>query len=833
MRHIKFAFRTLFKSPFVTTVAILSLALGIGANAAMYSLFDQTLLRAVPVPDAGRLVDLKGPGPQNGSNSCSMIGGCDEVFSYAMFQDLQKSQTVLSGLAAHRDASFSISYDQQPTNVRGLLISGSYFPTLELNPAAGRLIGPSDDTPVGANFVVVLGYNFWISRFGGDPAIVGKTMIVNGQTMTIIGVAPKGFQSTSLSVDPQVFAPISMRHELSPWFHDFENRRSYWIYLFGRMKPGVTIAQAEAGLNKVYKPLINDVEAPLQKGMSEQTLAKFKAKEVKLEDGRRGQSVIHQEAKTPMTLLLGITVIVLLIACANIANLLLARGANRAMEMGVRLALGASRRQLLTQLITESLLLAAMGGIASLFVAQWTLRAVSTMLPNDGSATLTFSLEPRILLFAAALSVVTGFLFGLFPALHSTRGDLVTTIRSNAGQISGHRTAARFRSSLVTAQIALSMALLIAAGLFMKSLANISRVDLGLHVDDVIAFGMSPERAGYDSTRAQLFYAQVEERLAAIPGVTGVTSSMVPLLAGDNWGNSVKVQGYPTGPDVDNNSRMNEVGGGYFHMLGIKMLAGRDLTTADARGAAKVVVVNESFAKKFKLGNDVVGKYMSLGSGEHDSLDVQIVGLVQNAKYSDVKDSVPPVYYRPWRQNSNATYMNFYVRGSLPPSELLRAIPAAMRRLDATVPVEDLKTMPQQIKENVSLDRMISILSASFAVLATLLAAVGLYGVLAYTVAQRTREIGVRMALGANSSSVQLMVMRQVGWMMLIGGTIGLAAAYGLGRAAASLLYQLSSFDPVVFVIAIVTLAIVASGAGWLPARKASKVDPIKALRYE
>ncbi len=578
---------------------------------------------------------------------------------------------MLSGLAAHRDASFSISYDQQPTNVRGLLISGSYFPTLQLNPAAGRLIGPSDDTPIGANFVVVLGYNFWISRFGGDPAIVGKTMIVNGQTMTIIGVAPRGFQSTSLSVDPQVFAPISMRHELSPWFHDFENRRSYWVYLFGRMKPGVTLAQAEAGLNKVYKPIINDVEAPLQKGMSEQTLAKFKAKEVKVEDGRRGQSVIHQEAKTPMTLLLGITVIVLLIACANIANLLLARGANRAMEMGVRLALGASRRQLLTQLITESLLLAAMGGIASLFVAQWTLRAVSTMLPNDGAASLTFSLEPRILLFAAALSVVTGFLFGMFPALHSTRGDLVTTIRSNAGQISGHRTAARFRSSLVTAQIALSMALLIAAGLFMKSLSNISRVDLGVHVDDVVVFGMSPERAGYDSTRAQLFYGQVEERLAAIPGVTGVTSSMVPLLAGDNWGNSVKVQGFPDGPDVDNNSRMNEVGGGYFHMLGIKMLAGRDLTTADAQGAAKVVVVNESFAKKFKLGNDVVGKYMGLG-GEHDSMDIQIVGLVQNAKYSDVKDSVPPVYYRPWRQDRNATYMNFYVRSSLPPAELLK-----------------------------------------------------------------------------------------------------------------------------------------------------------------
>jgi predicted permease len=832
MRQLRLAFRTLFKSPFVTTVAILSLALGIGANAAIFSLFDQTLLRALPVRDPGQLIDLAAPGPMFGSNSCSMIGSCTQVFSYPMFKDLEKSQAVLTGLAAHRDFGVSLSYEQQPMNGRGLLISGSYFPTLGLSPAAGRLLGPADDSTIGANIVIVLSYDFWQSRFGGDPSIIGKAMIVNGQTMTIVGIAPKGFFGTSISYKPQVYVPISMRHVMSPWFHDFENRRSYWIYLFGRTKPGVTLAQAAVGLNQVYKPLINDVEAPLQKGMSEQTLAKFKAKEVKLENGRRGQSAIHEEAKTPLTLLLAITVIVLLIACANIANLLLARGANRAMEMGVRLALGASRRQLLAQLLTESMLLSLIGGAVSLVVARWTLGAISTLLPSDGGAALAFTLEPRIMLFAAGLSVLTGFAFGMFPALHSTRGDLVTTIRSNAGQISGHRAAARFRATLVTAQIALSMALLIAAGLFMKSLANISRVDLGVHVDDMVTFGMSPERAGFDSTRAQLFYGQVEEALAAIPGVTGVTSSLVPLLAGDNWGNSVKVQGFADGPDVDANSRMNEVGAGYFHTVGIKMLAGRDLTTADGQGAARVVVVNESFAKKFKLGNDVVGKYMSVG-GSHDSLNTQIVGFVQNAKYSDVKDSVPPVYYTPWRQDHNATYMNFYVRGSLPPSELLRAIPAAMRRLDATVPVEDLKSMPQQIRENVALDRMISILSASFAVLATLLAAVGLYGVLAYTVAQRTREIGVRMALGADAGQVQVMVMRQVGWMMLIGGAVGLVGAWALGRGAASLLYEMKGFDPAVFVLSIITLTFVAAGAGWLPARKASKVDPIKALRYE
>jgi predicted permease len=830
MRQIKLALRTLFRSPFVTAVAILSLALGIGANTAIYSLFDQTLLRAVPVRDPDELVSLSGPGPQFGSNSCSNIGNCDEVFSYPMFKDLEQRQQMLSGLAAHRDFSVSISYADEPMHGRGLLVSGSYFSTLGLSPALGRLVGESDDSTIGANFVTVLSYDFWQSRFGGDPAVLGKTIIINGRTMTIIGVAPSGFVSTSLGIRPQVFVPISMRHELSPSFNGFQDRRNYWVYLFGRRKSGVSIAQATEGLNAVYTHLINDVDAPLQKGMSDQTLARFKQKRVVVVDGRRGQSSLHREAKTPMTMLLAITSIVLLIACANIANLLLARGANRAMEMGVRLALGASRRQLVSQLLTESVLLALIGGVVSLFVARWTLAGISRLLPPNGAGALNYTLQPSVLVFAGALSVLTGLVFGIFPALHNTRGDLVTTIRANAGQISGHRAAAWFRASLVTAQIALSMALLIAAGLFAKSLVNVSAVDLGLHVDDVVVFGMSPERAGYDSTRAQLFYARVEEALFAIPGNTGVTSSLVPLLDDNSWGNSVHVQGFADGPDVDDNSRMNEVGAGYFHMLGIKMLAGRDVSIADHLGAAKVAIVNQAFAKKFKLGDDVVGKFMSLG-GLHDTLDIQIVGLIQNAKYNNVKDSIIAVYYTPWRQDRNATYMNFYVRGSA--TELLRDIPAAMKRLDPTVPVEDLKTMPQQIKENIALDRMISILSSAFAVLATVLAAIGLYGVLAYSVAQRTREIGVRMALGADAGRVQVLVMRQVAWMLLVGGVIGLAGAVALGRAAASILYELKGFDPAVYVVATIVLIGVAGMAGYLPARRASRVDPIKALRYE
>ena len=422
--------------------------------------------------------------------------------------------------------------------------------------------------------------------------MVGQTILVNGQSLTIVGVAPRGFDGTTLGVRPLVFVPITMRGLLSIGFHGFDNRRSYWAYLFARLKPGVSLDQARAGLNALYHPIINDVEAPLQKGMSDQTMARFKARQIVVTPGRRGQSSMHREAKTPLFMLFGVTGIVLLIACANIANLLLARGAGRAMEMGVRLALGASRRQLLAQLLTESVILASLGGLASLVVAKWTLDAISALLPADAGQTLHFTLQPAVLLFAGALAVGTGLVFGMFPAWHSTRSDLVTTIRSNAGQISGARSAARFRASLVTVQIALSMALLIAAGLFMKSLMNVSRVDLGVHVDNIVTFALSPERSGYDSTGALQLYDRVEDALAAVPGVNGVSSALVPLLAGDNWGTDVNVQGFAAGPDVDNNSRFNEIGPAYFATLGVSPVAGREFTAADHLGAPQVAVVN-------------------------------------------------------------------------------------------------------------------------------------------------------------------------------------------------------------------------------------------------
>jgi predicted permease len=499
------------------------------------------------------------------------------------------------------------------------------------------------------------------------------------------------------------------------------------------------------------------------------------------------------------------------------------------MEMAVRLSLGATRRQVIGQVLTESVLLAVLGGTASVLVAHWTLNGIAALLPPRAVVGLDFELSQPVIWFTAAISIATGLLFGIVPAMQSTRPDLVTELRNNSGKLAGNRGAARFRTSLVTAQIALSMALLIAAGLFIESLRNISRVDLGIDIANISTFGISPGRSAYDSARTAALYERVEADLLAMPGVRGVTSAMVPLLANSNWGQGVTVEGFQKDPDTDIGSRYNAVGPNYFHVLGVPLLAGRDFTIADNAGGLQVAIVNEAFAKKFHLGNNAVGKHMSVGN---DSLNITIVGLSKNSKYSEVKGEVPPVFVRPYRQ-SQGGQNNFYVRSALPADQVLRSIRGLMARIDPNLPVEELKTLPQQASDNVAIDRMISILAASFAVLATLLAAVGLYGVLAYSVAQRTREIGVRMALGASAGAVRTMVLRQVGTMTLIGGAIGIVAAIGLGRGAQSLLYELKGWDPFVIATSVVLLTLVALGAGLIPALRASRVDPMQALRYE
>lgn len=832
MFNPRLAFRMLLRTPFVTAVAIVSLGLGIGANAAIFSLFDQVLLRPLPVRDPGQLVNLSAPGPMPGSNSCNNAGDCDVVFSYPMFRDLEQKQTAFTGIAAHRQIGVNLAHQGQTLNGEGMLVSGNYFPVLGLTPALGRLLDGRDDQAPGQSNVAVLSHTYWRLRFDSSPAVLNDTLLVNGQAMTIVGVAPEGFDGTTFGSDPEIFAPITMINVLRPGRDLFDNRRAYWMYLFARLKPGVSIDEARTSINQPYHSIITEVEAPLQTNMSEQTMARFKAKEVRLDPGARGQSSVLESAFAPLVLLLSVTGIVLLSACANVANLLLARAAGRAGEMAVRLSIGASRRHLIGQLFSESILLAVFGGLFGMLVARWTLVGVAAILPAEAAEMVAFRLDARMLIFLVAVSLGTGLLFGLFPALNSTRPDLATTLKGQAGQPSGARSAKRFRTALATTQIVLSMALLGIAGLFTKSLLNVSRVDLGLKADAVVTFSVAPELNGYPAAKSKQIFERIEEELAAQPGVTGATGATVPLLAGSNEGRGVGVEGFDAGPDTDTDANLNEVAPGFFRVLGIPLLAGRDFTLADTAGAPKVAIVNERFAKKFGLGRDAVGKRMS-ATNTRGPLDIEIVGVVQDAKYSEVKDEIPPQFFLPYRQNERAGRLTFYAAVGSDPNPFLASVGPLVARIDGTLPVVGLQTLEQQARENVFLDRFVSTLAAAFAGLATILAAIGLYGVLAYTVAQRTREIGLRMALGADRTRIRAMVLGQVGRMLAVGGVIGVGLAALGGWAAQSQLYELKGYDPVVLTAAAAVLVMVAFAAGFLPAYRASRVDPMTALRYE
>ncbi len=833
MRELVLAFRRLVKTPFVTTVAVLSLGLGIGANTAVFSMFNQILLRPLPVAAPDELVNLASPGPKNGSVSCGNAGDCDAVFSYPMVLDLSRDSPVFTGVAAHHLFGANVGYRDETLPVDGLEVSGNYFDVLGLRPASGRLIAPADAAHVGDAPVAVLSYDYWMTRFGHDASIVGRNVVVNGQSLTVIGVAPVDFDGTTRGTRVKVFVPITLRALLEPPFASFDARDNYWAYLFARLRPGTTMASAESGVNTTYHAILSQVELPLQKGLSSTDQAKFLARRITLEDGARGQSYIFKQAATPLTVLQVVTVVVLLIACANIANLLLARAAGRAGEMAVRLSIGASRAQLIRQLLLESCVLAALGGIAGLFVLNWTVGVMVAKLPFGAIDPAVSHVSLGVLLFAGALSIGTGLLFGLFPALHSTRPDLAATLKGQAGQPAGARTAARFRIALVVTQIALSMGLLTCAGLFTKSLLNVSRVDLGVKIDQVITFGLNPQRNGYTPVRSQQLFADVIARIGAMPGVTGASAARVPLIANSNSSTSIAVEGYTPAAGDRMSVNFNEIAPAYFRTVGMPLLVGRDFSEADALGAPKVAIVNETFARRFSLGLNPVGRRMRRGGSDGSPFDMEIVGLVQDAKYSSVRAAAPAVFFLPYRQNDKLAALTFYAKAGGDSSALISAIRPLIASFDPNLPVQRLETMPEQVAQNVSNDRLMSTLSASFAGLATALAAIGLYGVLAYTVSQRTREFGLRMALGATPANVQRLVLRQVMWMTLIGGAIGLGLAIGAGYIARALLFEMGSRDPVVLATSAVTLALVALAAGFVPAVRASHVDPMQALRWE
>ena len=832
VRDTTLGVRLLIRNPWFSALSVAMLALGIGANAAIYSMFEQTLFRPLPVGAPGDLVNLSAPGPKPGGDNCNQAGRCVDVFSLPMYRDLAALSPGLSGIAAHRasDVTLTPARVDRSEWAMGMLVSGNYFDVLQVRPALGRMIAEAD--VVAAAPVAVLSHAYWRTRLNGDPTVLGEALLVNGHPLTIVGVAPAGFEGTTLGFRPAAYLPFPMRAVIEPGnAGDLENRRFHWVYLFGRLAPGVSLALARDALNAPYRRILEEVESPLLTGVSDQTRAQFLAKQIVATDGSRGQSRLHAVLNTPLTLLLLVAGVVLLIACANIANLQLARAAARASEMAVRLSIGGSRWQLVRQLLIESCVLALAGGAAGLVVAHWTLQGIALLLPTAEDMALTFALDWPGMLVGAALTIGAGLLFGLAPALKATRPDILSTLKDQSGQPSGARSSARLRSVLCTAQIALAMALLVSAGLFVRSLVNVSNVSLGLDPEHVVTFAVAPGLNGYSPEGTRAFVERLETDLAAIPGVSSASASLIRVLSNQSNGGNLIVEGFTTDPDADTNVRMHGVGPEFFRTLGMPLLAGRAFSAADTTGAPRVAIVNEAFARKFNLGANPVGR--RLGRRGATALDTEIVGMVRDAKYSDVKGDVPALLYEPYRQNAELFGMYFYVRTALPPESLLAAVPGVVRAIDPRVPVRDLVTMPQQVRENTFLDRMVSVLSLAFASLATVMAALGLYGVLSYTIAQRTKEIGLRMALGADAATVRGMVLGQMARMTLAGAGVGLLAAFGLGAAAQSLLYGLDGFDPLVVAGSVGLLAIIAMAAALAPAIRASRIDPMRALRWD
>ncbi len=831
MSDLRLAFRSLKHNAGLSFIVIVSLALGLGANTAIFSLLDQVLLRSLPVQNPRELVFLYQPGPAMGRVSSDEEGM--PVFTYLMFRELQQKQTSFTGIAGARVFTASISFASRALPGGVHLVSGNYFSVLGVRAAMGRLLTEGDDREPGGNPACVLSHAYWNNQLGARQDVLNQKIIVNGHALTIVGVAQPGFTSETLGRTPQVFAPISMKPQMTPGWDGTRSRTDYWVTLFARLKPGVTAERASQEILPAYRAILaEDVNHLIEP--TKQTIERFLDKRIVLRDGTRGRGFIRREAGVPLYLLLAITAMVLLIACANAANLLLARAAARRKEIAVRLSLGAGRMRLLRQLLTESCLMAVFAGLAGMLVAAWTLDAMLAMVPasaNDGW--LAPTLHARVLLYCMGASLVTGLLFGIFPAWQATRPDVVPALKDQGSPAGGSGPSRYFRNALVGGQVAVSLMLLITTGLFLQSLVNLTRVNLGIDSSRLITFTLQPQLSGYTPERSHTFYADLEERLRALPGVKMVAASSIPFLTGDNWQNSLTIEGRARDANNSPRSSYSAIGPGLLATMGVPLLQGREFTSADRLNAPKVAIVNEAFVKQWLGGGNPIGMRFGVGWGPGSKIDIEIVGVARNAKYSDVKRAPEPMYYVPYRQQTDPGSLTYYVRVGMDPKPLMEASRRELAKLDATVPIAELKTMEAQVQENMFIDRIISIFSGSFAALATVLAAIGLYGVLSYTVSRRRREIGIRMALGAHPADIRRLIVRNLIILLAGGAAAGLGAALVLGRYFESILYGVKSKDPVVIAAASALLLVIALLAGSIPAGRAARTDPMVALRYE
>jgi putative ABC transport system permease protein len=812
-QDLRYGVRMLLKNPGFTTIAVLTLSLGIGANTAIFTLLDKVLIRTLPVERPDQLVTF-----------VEDAGGAPAIFSYPLYAELRDRNDVFSGVVAYDQKPFSLSDGNQSERVIGQIVSGNYFAVLGVRPALGRFFLPEEDRTPGTHPVIVISHGLWQRRFGGDPAVIGKTVSLSNYRYTVVGVAPSEFTGTTRGAVNDVYVPIMMEVRPGSGRSGFlDNRNAGWLQLIGRLKPNVSREQAQAALatpvedaNKTFPG--NPDKAAGQMG---------DPNKVFLMDGSRGHTDLVKDLSLPLKLMMGVVGFVLLIACANVANLLLARASARRKEMAVRLAIGASRWRIVRQLLTESAILAALGGGAGLLIAYWGaglllgFQQQTSVVPRaiDGSLA---NLDGRALGFTLGLSLLTGIVFGLAPALQASKSDHVAALKEETPGLGGRARRLGLRNLLVVTQVALSLVVLIGAGLCLKSLRALQAIDPGFEPAKVVTASFDLGQNGYNEARGRQFIAQLSERVAALPGVEAVSFARVVAFSDFPWVGPLIIEGSRPQP-----VNTNAISPNYFHTLGAPLAQGREFTAQDAADAPLVVVVNEAAARRYWPGQEVVGKRIIRGRQV-----AEVVGVVRNSKEKGLTEDPRPALYLPLLQNYFPE-LTLHVRTATPSQSLLAAVRREVQSLDATLPVYNLQTLAQQKDGTLYTERLAAALLTLFGLLALSLAAVGIYGVLSYAVTERTREMGIRLALGANPRDLLRLIVGQGLTLTLIGLVIGVGAAFALTRLISKLLYGVSATDPLTFIVIPMLLAGVALLACWLPARRATRVDPLVALRYE
>ncbi|HMD32979.1 MAG TPA: ABC transporter permease [Candidatus Acidoferrales bacterium] len=821
VQDVRYALRMLRKNPGFTAVSIITLALGIGANAAIFSLMDAVLLSPLPVRNPEELVLI------STADSESQV---TNSFSYPMYLDLRDKNDAFAGVIARGGAQFNLNYRGVNEKVRGELVSGNYYDVLGVRPWIGRLFTQQDDVIPGGHAVVVISFGFWQRRFGSDPGVIGQTILLNEHPMTVVGVSPPGFYGTRLDSEQDVRVPLMMTLVFKPVPNNrMESRYHQWLDLMARYKPGIGMVQAQASVNVLFHQIIASEEHMLPADTTEFKRKRFLARRIVLDPGMRGVDSLQHQMSRPLLLLFAVTGIVLLILCANLANLSLARSAAREQEVAVRLALGAGRSRLVRQWLTESIALSFLGAIVGVLVAYWGKVALLSFVPADFRANLESPLGWRVFALLLVVAVAMGVLLGLAPALRASRSTLGKSLHLDSRTVASSGGVMSLRGGLILLQVALSLPLLVGAGLFLASLRNLEGMDTGFQKDNILLASLNPSLNGYPQDRVHALYSDILAQLRAQPGVrlVGLTTNS-PISGG--WDElSVVVEGYSPRQGEDMNPNWAAVSSGYFQSLGIPLLAGRDFTEQDGPGAPPVAIINETMARYFFKDGNPIGRKIGL----EKVADTEIVGVVKDSKYSNLREKPPRHMYMPVAQQDRLFDLTLAVRTTGDPRAAVDLVRAATARVDAHLPIYDVITLQAQIDASLGPDRLIAWLSALFGIVATLLSAIGLYGVVAFSAGRRTREIGIRIALGAMPGNILDLVLRQTGYVVAAGLLLGAGVAFGVSRVVGSMLFGVSPLEPSVYLLAAFLLAAAAALAAYLPARRATRVDPVIALRYE